>query len=68
MKVLGTKPSIGYHEGPCDSCILVNQGKIPTVEFGPSGGRLHESDEYVEVDSVRKTAEVYLEILRRLLS
>ena len=68
MKVLGAKPSIGYHEGPCDSCILVNQGKIPTIEFGPSGGRLHESDEYVEVDSVRKTAEVYLEILRRMLS
>lgn len=68
MKVLGIKPNMDYHEGPCDSCILVNQGKIPTVEFGPSGGRLHESDEYVELDSVRKTAEVYLEILRRSLS
>lgn len=68
MKVLGAKPSIGYHEGPCDSCILVDQGKIPTAEFGPSGGRLHESDEYVEVGSVKKTGEVYLEILRRLFS
>lgn len=67
-KVLGARPNLTYHEGPCDSCILVNQGKIPTVEFGPSGGRLHESDEYVELDSVRKTAEVYLEILRRSLS
>ncbi len=67
-KVLGSKPSIGYHEGPCDSCILVNQGKVPTIEFGPSGGRLHESDEYVDVDSVKKTAEVYLEILRQSLS
>ena len=67
-KVLGARPNLAYHNGPCDSCILVNQGKIPTVEFGPSGGRLHESDEYVELDSVRKTAEVYLEILRRSLS
>jgi acetylornithine deacetylase/succinyl-diaminopimelate desuccinylase family protein len=68
MKVLGTRPNITYHEGPCDSCILVNQGKTSTVEFGPSGGRLHESDEYVEVDSVGKSAEVYLEILRRSLA
>jgi succinyl-diaminopimelate desuccinylase len=67
-KVLGARPKLAYHKGPCDSCILVNQGKIPTVEFGPSGGRLHESDEYVELDSVRKTAEVYLEILRRSFS
>ena len=67
-KVLARRPDITYHEGPCDSCLLVNQGKVPTIEFGPAGGRLHESDEYVDVKSVRKTAEVYQEILQRLLS
>jgi len=67
-KILGKKPNVAYHEGPCDSCILVNQGKIPTIEFGPSGGRLHESDEYVEVNSVKAASEVYLEVLRRSLS
>lgn len=66
-KVLGKSPEITFHEGPCDSCILVNEGKVPTIEFGPSGGRLHESDEYVEIESVRKTAEVYREILREAL-
>jgi acetylornithine deacetylase/succinyl-diaminopimelate desuccinylase family protein len=66
--VLGAKPRIQFHDGPCDSCILVNQGKIPTIEFGPSGGRLHESDEFVDLESVRKTTEVYEEIIRTLMS
>lgn len=66
--VLGAKPKIHFHDGPCDSCILVNPGKIPTIEFGPSGGRLHESDEFVDLESVRKTTEVYEEIIRTLMS
>ncbi len=67
-KALGSTPRIDFHEGPCDSCILVNQGKVPTLEFGPSGGRLHESDEFVNLESVRKTTKVYKEVIRTLLS
>ena len=67
-KALGRAPRIDFHEGPCDSCILVNQGKIPTLEFGPSGGRLHESDEFVDLGSVKKTVVVYKEVIRTLLS
>jgi succinyl-diaminopimelate desuccinylase len=67
-KVLGKAPEIDFHAGPCDSCILVNQGKVPTIEFGPIGSGPHEPDEYVYVDSVRKTAEVYHEIITTFLS
>lgn len=67
-KVLGRAPEIQFHEGPCDSCILVNQGGVTTVEFGPSGGRLHESDEFVDLDSVKKTTAVYEEVIRTLMS
>jgi len=67
-KVLGKTPKLDFHEGPCDSCILVNQGKIPTIEFGPSGGRLHQSDEFVDVESVKTTTEFYKELIRSLLS
>ena len=63
-RVLGQKPEISFHEGPCDSCIIVSESGVPTIEFGPTGGRLHEAEEYVEIESVRKTAEVYLEILK----
>jgi succinyl-diaminopimelate desuccinylase len=66
-RVLGRKPEISFHEGPCDSCILVSEGKIPTIEFGPTGGRLHEAEEYVEIESVQTAAEAYLEILKEVL-
>ncbi len=67
-RVLGKNPKLGFHEGPCDSCILTNQGRVPTLEFGPSGGRLHESDEFVELESVKLTASFYSELIRALLS
>jgi acetylornithine deacetylase/succinyl-diaminopimelate desuccinylase family protein len=67
-KVLGRTPGIGFHEGPCDSCILVNQGSVPTLEFGPSGGRLHQSDEFVDLESVKKTTEFYRELIRTLFA
>ncbi len=38
------------------------------IEFGPSGAKLHESDEYVDIESVGKTAAVYHEIMRTLFS
>lgn len=66
--VLGKIPEIDFHGGPCDSCILVNQGRVPTIEFGPTGGQLHQPNEYVEIDSVKKTEAVYKEIIASLLS
>jgi len=67
-RVLGRAPKLDFHDGPCDSCILVNQGKIPTLEFGPSGGRLHQSDEFVDIESVRTTARFYRKLIKTLLS
>lgn len=67
-KVLGKTPKLGFHAGPCDSCILVNQGKIPTLEFGPSGGGLHQPDEFVDLESVKLTTSFYEELIRTLLS
>jgi len=66
--ILGGTPDLNFHRGPCDSCILVNQGKIPTIEFGPSGSELHKPDEYVQLESVNRTAAVYKQIVRKLLS
>jgi acetylornithine deacetylase/succinyl-diaminopimelate desuccinylase family protein len=67
-KILGKPPKLDFHEGPCDSCILVNQGKIPTLEFGPAGGRIHQSDEFVDLQSVKTTTAFYKELIRSLLS
>ena len=66
-RVLGRKPEISFHEGPCDSCILVSEGKVPTIEFGPTGGGLHEAEEYVEIESVKTAADGYLEVVKEVL-
>jgi acetylornithine deacetylase/succinyl-diaminopimelate desuccinylase family protein len=67
-KVLRKRPEMAFHAGPCDSCILVNPGRVPTIEFGPSGSGLHQPDEYVELDSVKKTAAVYHSIMTSMLA
>lgn len=37
----------------CDLYALTEIGQIPSVIFGPVGGRLHAPDEWVDVDSLR---------------
>jgi len=45
---------------PCDAGLIQRDFGIPTLLFGPCGGGAHNSDEYVEFDSVIRTAEVLL--------
>ena len=46
-----------------DTALLAAAG-IPGVVLGPSGRGLHGSDEYVELDSVMRCAEVLREVIR----
>lgn len=45
---------------------LMNAAGIPTVAFGPLGGGEHADVEWVDVASVERCVEVYLEVARRL--
>lgn len=45
---------------PCDAGLIHRDFGIPTLLFGPCGAGAHNPDEYVEFDSVIKTAEVLL--------
>ena len=45
---------------PCDAFIVQREFGIPTLLFGPKGGGAHNADEYVEIASVLKSAEVFL--------
>ena len=47
---------------------LMNAAGIPTVAFGPSGGGEHADVEWVEMASVERCVEVYMEVARRLCS
>lgn len=56
---LGRKPVVTAAPYPCDA-FLIQQVGIPTLLFGPCGAGAHNPDEYVEMNSVIKTAEVLL--------
>lgn len=47
-------------EWPCDAFLTQREFGIPTLLFGPRGAGSHNANEYVEVASVMRTAEVYL--------
>jgi acetylornithine deacetylase len=57
--VLGERARLAASQWPCDAFIHQRFG-IPTLLFGPRGAGSHNADEYVEVASVLRTAEVYL--------
>ncbi len=46
---------------PCDAGLIHRDFGIPTLLFGPCGAGAHNPDEYVEFESVIRTAEVLLE-------
>ncbi|MFZ5979404.1 MAG: M20 family metallopeptidase, partial [Candidatus Zixiibacteriota bacterium] len=59
--VIGVKPHFAGHQGIVDANVFVAEGKIPTVVFGPKGGRHHQAGEYVELASLEPVARVYAE-------
>ncbi len=58
--VLGRRPPITGAPYPCDAGLMHRDFEIPTLLFGPCGAGAHNPDEYVELDSVIRTAEVLL--------
>jgi acetylornithine deacetylase len=48
-----------------DAAVLAGAG-IPTVVFGPRGGGLHGTTEYVELDSVETCESILTDLVRRL--
>jgi acetylornithine deacetylase len=57
--VLGARTRLSASQWPCDAFIHQRFG-TPTLLFGPRGAGSHNANEYVEVASVLRTAEVYL--------
>ncbi len=66
-EVCGIKPSISYFQSIGDFNYLGSRLNAPTVIFGAAGSNFHGSDEYAELDSVVKTAEVVYEFLVKVL-
>lgn len=52
--------------GPANESFMLIKKGIPTVVFGPLGGCAHADDEFIYVDSLTKTIQVYLLTLMSL--
>ena len=57
--VVGEQARLTASQWPCDAFIHQRFG-MPTLLFGPKGAGSHNANEYVELPSVLRTAEVYL--------
>ncbi|HYE82930.1 MAG TPA: M20/M25/M40 family metallo-hydrolase [Clostridia bacterium] len=66
-KVCGTNANIAYFSSIGDFNHIGARMKIPTLVFGPQGRNYHMADEYVQISSVVKTAEILFDYLVRLL-
>jgi len=64
--VTGKEPAISYFSSVGDFCYTGGRLGVPTLVAGPKGGNFHGADEYVEVDTVTKTAEFLYDFLSRL--
>ncbi len=62
-----TEPSISYFQSIGDFNYLGSRLGAPAVIFGADGSNFHGSDEYVELNSVVKTAEVVYAFLEKVL-
>jgi acetylornithine deacetylase len=62
--ITGSDPPVQGIEGPCDMFVFHEFG-IPAVLWGARGGNTHNPDEYVEIDSLVKAAQVLLEFVCR---
>jgi acetylornithine deacetylase len=58
--VLGSRATLSASEWPCDAFLVQRDFGVPTLLFGPRGAGSHNANEYVELPSVLRTAEVYL--------
>lgn len=66
-EVCGTKPSISYFQSIGDFNYLGSKLGAPAIIFGAAGSNFHGRDEYAELESVVKTAEVIYKFLVKIL-
>lgn len=53
-------PYTAYLKMITDANTFMGAGKIPTVHFGPKGGNLHAPDEYVMLNSLKPSIEMFV--------
>ena len=68
LRITGSQPEIAYFQSIGDFCYLGTRLHAPTIIFGASGRSFHGADEYVELDSVWRTAQVLYDFLSETMA
>jgi succinyl-diaminopimelate desuccinylase len=67
-EVAGEPPAFGGVPGSTDGTILWRDAGVPVVVYGPGGKWIaHQADEYVEIDDLTRSADVYVAAALRFL-
>ncbi len=68
-KILNINPIVSGMKATTDMSILVNQGNIPSVIYGPGFiKQAHTIDEFIEVERLVESSQVYAEVLLNILT
>lgn len=66
LDVTGAEPGVMGKVGVCDGNIMVNEAEIPTVIFGPGNPSGMTVDEFCDIQSLVRTAQIYAVTAYRL--
>ncbi len=58
-RATGYAPQFTYMSGYGEGAMITTQLNVPTVYFGPTGGKWHKHDEYVSIASLDQVAAVF---------
>ena len=68
-KILNINPIVSGMKATTDMSILVNEGNIPSVIYGPGFiKQAHTIDEFIEVERLVESSQVYAEVLLNILT
>lgn len=67
LSATNTEANIAYFSSVGDFNYLGSRASLPTFVFGPNGKNYHAANEYVELNTVVKTARVIYDFLIKLL-
>ncbi len=64
--IMGRSSKFRMSQGFNDMHWLTNNGKVPTIGYGVTGGGAHSDFEYAHISSLVETAKIYAEIALRI--
>lgn len=66
-EVVGREPDFGYSNSITDGNVFTGEGGIPSIHMGPSGGGVHQADEYVTLEYLEPVTEIFTRTAAKFL-